>query len=388
MSVLGISDDALLGFRMWLEYLRSCPLGDPLKPDGCLVGLNYPVEQEQDWDVYRGVMPEYPTGPLKAAVMGTNWVAYIKAIIESCANKQAAVDLFQLINAQSDHYHDVNYLYETLRRADCRELASKNSVENKQSYSNYVSQNPHQTYSAFFITCTDERLSAHNPTYYELLEAVLKRHGCTYAIISMCRQTILHHHGVLMFAWPITIEGLRDLLGLVAFKNRAVVWDIQACFTNTDHGICYILAQEIRRKIYFHPEGYQPNPFIAKELYEGNMPEAKLSYMPKYKAVQLGIVQPDEIYKQQGDFDEYARSVKSVTMTQDQSELALCLKCFGEEAVVDARADRNLLYNNPLQKPVVVIDPVMTVDVRRSMLTVASALYRPIPYPIIIVAQC
>ena len=317
-------------------------------------------------------MPPEPTGPLAVSLMGSSWMNFILAIIRSCANKEKVKDLKELINPdQIGHkYHNVMYLYETLRAADCRAFASHNTPQNKTALYNYVQdqENNSNTYMSFFVTLT-------NTLPHELLRRLqydssfLMSFGCTYALISKCKQQIQHIHGVLIFAWPVTIKAVRTILCGVKIANELQVvgppWSIEPIFCYQEYPLAYILNQEYERLVDFKlTSGTAPHPVTVKNLDTKEAEGYVFKYTPRYYLEEKELEMDERIYREYKIDEKYRKYIQPLMasrffFTSDiKSKREALEEYFGPNAIVEVENPLNLTREDQgiiLQKPVLII---------------------------------
>lgn len=294
-------DLAVLGFVMWTEYLANCSRDDlesfsPMAVNRSIGGIrNF---------TYVGKMPPEPTGPLTASLMGSAWASYIRAVIESCRNKDVREGLRNIVKAdqQGNLYHNVQYLYEILRKADCRAFASHNPIVNRDALYKYADEHKEETYMSFFITLVN---TSAEPTLRELQRdiKVLKSYSCTFALVSKCKQEISHIHGVLTFAWPISIPAVRAILSGAEvgkpFNQGVSNWSIEPVYCYQEYPITYILNQEYERLIDYRLEaGSTPHPVTVKNLDNGEAQGYVFKYTPWYYFSTRGLDIGRDVYDQ------------------------------------------------------------------------------------------
>ena len=343
MTVEDGIQEAFRGFRMWLLYLRHCSDNDPLSfkyteiKNTDVSGEEYKEEGRRILEKALGNIPCHPTGPLRAGIMGTYWAAYIKSVIASCTDKEATRKLFKLVEKGGKHENDVNYLFKALRKANCRKFASHASEDNQNTLLMHVNTHQDDTYCAFFVTNTnvEEDTGLISAMNFSMLREELLKYGCTYAMISICRQDIMHYHGLVIFAYPITIYGITTIFNIMTSRTGTNGWDISPCYSDVTYSISYIMQQEVDRMIYISLGDSQPNPIVVRDYYQSGIRSDKLCYTPMYMIQKLSLNDSEakHVASTRKYFDGYAKNIQSRTIVRNKKQIAFLKDTFGRDAI-------------------------------------------------------
>ena len=359
----GVSyNGSLIGFRMWIEYLESCSDDSFLNPSQ----QYFAEHRNSNFSFYsQGTLPERPCGPLAAGIMGTSWVIFIKNVISSCEDKQKVKDLKNLIDQNSLKYHNIDYLYETLRKARCKKLSSHNPEENKLLMDWYVKRFPDDVYLAFFLTCTKVTTLYGDNQYYYDMKKLLEEYGCTFMLISICEQEIYHVHGVLIFAWPVSLSFLdKTLKNFLPTYNK--VWNVQPIFTDVSYAISYIQMQEVLRKVNYRTSLEEPVPVVVRDLIVGSPDDYKFKFTPLYfyvknRLVKVRTINIDEVEQlvvarspYEEKYFQYTRTVsKSPTIYRGKKRYSEMLEIY-KECGINEQMDLLPDTVDEMQRPVLV----------------------------------